>query len=151
MAKTSREFEVGKRIAAGRVKRGLSQGVVSRRAGIDPSYLSRIENQKVQPTVRMALRIAEALRLPLEELLGASPAEQKGQPCPVSISGACLLDLIDTGARSVRGSRPETYTPQQLRLLRRLTALVQRASPKTLRALELLLKEIVDGGAQRRG
>ena len=152
MTKTSKEIDVGRRIAACRVRRGLSQAVVSRRAGIDPSYLSRIENQKVQPTVRTALRIAEAMRVPLGELLEPSPAEQKGQPCPVSIGGSCLLDLIDTGprARGKRHAGAETYSPEQIRLLRRLTALVQQTSPKTLKALEVLLGEIVEGGVRRR-
>jgi transcriptional regulator with XRE-family HTH domain len=58
MRKKSRAREVGKRIATSRFQQGFSQSLVARRAGIDPSYLSRIETRKVHPTVGTAIRLS---------------------------------------------------------------------------------------------
>ena len=145
---TRRSIDVGKRISAGRRQRALSQETVARRARIHASYLSRIENGKVHPTVRTALRIATALRMPLDELLGPSPPDRTGQPCPVSPQGTCLLELNDAGSDADRGASQDGYSPQQLRLFRRLTSLIQRSSPKSLRALEVLLSELVQEAGQ---
>jgi transcriptional regulator with XRE-family HTH domain len=95
MVEKALETDLGRRVAALRVQRGFSQGAVSRRAGIHPSYLSRIETGKVHPTVRTATRIAGAMRISLNDLLGPTPAE-KDHPCPVTVNGQCLVDLMDS-------------------------------------------------------
>lgn len=142
MAKKKRPSDIGKRIAATRAQRGLSQGLVARRAGTDPSYLSRIETGKVHPTVRTALRIAAALRVSLDDLLGPSPADLRGRDCPVSPSGACLMDLIDTRATEGLSAAPDKYTPRQLRMLSRFSHIVRDADRSLTRALEVLLEQI---------
>ena len=95
MAPYREESEVGDRIFSSRQRRGLSQGTVSRLAGIHPSYLSRIETGKVHPTVRTAVRIATALQISLDELLGPSPASSADKPCPISPNGRCFIELIE--------------------------------------------------------
>ena len=143
MPRGQREPEIGKRIVATRLQRGLSQGTVSRRAGVDPSYLSRIETGKVQPTVRTAARIAAALRMPLSNLLKPSPPDRRDQPCPVTAGGRCLLDLIDTGSSDPE-QHLETYTTRQLRLIRQFTSLLRTANPQVLKALEVLVGEMLE-------
>ncbi len=151
MPRTSRvEIPIGKRIAARRNQQGLSQGIVSRRSGLDPSYLSRIENSKVHPTVRTAMRIADALRISLEDLLGPSPPSRRHRPCPVSASGNCLMDLIDSGPGSPARREGENYTLRQIRLLRLFTHVVQKKDPATLKAFETLFNQIMDGASRRR-
>ncbi len=71
---------VGLRMLATRLQRGLSQDAVARRAGLDPSYLCRIEGGKVNPTVRTVVRVAEGLRVSPNELLRPSPADEKAKP-----------------------------------------------------------------------
>ncbi len=139
MARKLQEIEVGKRIAGWRRQKGLSQVVVSQRAGVAASYLSRIEGGKVHPTVRTATRIADALRMSLDDLLGHSPSTKRGHPCLASVSGSCLMDLLDTGKGPRKTNGTERYTPRQLRLLRRFSALLQKSEPKMLNALELLV------------
>jgi transcriptional regulator with XRE-family HTH domain len=134
-------IDLGKRIAATRAQRGLSQGLVARRAGTDPSYLSRIETGKVHPTVRTALRIAAALRISLDDLLGPSPSDFKGRDCPVSPNGHCLMDLIDTNASDVSAD-PDRFTPRQLRLLSRFSRIVGDGDRTLVRALEVLLEQL---------
>ena len=134
---------ISKRIAGARHQRRLSQTTVSKRAGIHPSYLSRIERGKVHPAVRTAMRLAAALRISLNDLLGPSPTTQKDQPCPVSSSGRCLMDLFDTGPDSGRGGGDEVYSAHHLRLLRKFMALLRESDPNLLTALEALVSEIL--------
>jgi transcriptional regulator with XRE-family HTH domain len=142
MARKKSPVDIGKRIAATRAQRGLSQGLVARRAGTDPSYLSRIETGKVHPTVRTALRIAAARRISLDDLHGPSPADAQGRECPVSPSGHCLMDLIDTHAPDGISADPNKYTPRQLRMLSRFSHIVRDADRSLVRSLEVLLEQI---------
>ena len=142
--KLKKEADLGRRIVAIRLQRGLSQQVISRRSGIDPSYLSRVETGKIHPTVRTAQRIATALRMSLAELLARSPPDRKDRPCPVSAGGRCLMDLIDIGSEHGPDASPESYSPRQLRLIRRFTSVVQRRDPKLLAALEVIVGEMLD-------
>lgn len=146
MNKTARKEHLGRRIAARRHQRGLSQTVLAKRVGIDPSYLSRIENGKVHPTIRTGVKIANALRMSLDELVGPSPPDRLNQSCPVSGSGQCLLDLIDTGSSSSQTVMAERYTPRQVRLLRRFAGLLLESRPEIVRAMEILVGEIVSDG-----
>ncbi len=140
MATHREENEVGGRILSSRLRRGLSQGTVSRLAGIHSSYLSRIETGKVHPTVRTAVRIATALQISLDELLGPSPANHSDKPCPISPNGRCFMDLIES--RAGKKDKPGAYTPRQLRILRKLATLVENGSPRLLTALESLSDEM---------
>ena len=145
MPTTLSEPEIGKRIVATRLHRRLSQAAVSRSAGIHPSYLSRIETGRVHPTVRTASRIAAALKVTLDDLLGPTPPERRNQPCPVSPSGKCILDLIDTGTDGPTSPNGK-YTPRQIRLLRRFANLVQTSQPGVLKVFDVLVSEFSDPG-----
>jgi transcriptional regulator with XRE-family HTH domain len=152
MPRTSRvEASVGRRIAARRNQQGLSQGTVSRRSGLDPSYLSRIENGKVHPTVRTAMRIADALRISLEDLLGPSPPSRRDRPCPVSASGNCLMDLIESGPDGPVRKEGERYSLRQVRLLRLFTHVLQEKDPAALKAFETLFHRVLNGTNGKRG
>ena len=142
MAAKAPGVEMGRRIAARRIERGFSQAALSRRTGINSSYLSRIETGKVHPTVRTAVRISEALGLSLEDLVGLSPPERRPQPCPVSASGRCMMDLVDPGIGARRHGEAEAYTPQQIRLLRKFLAVMRRGGPDLLKAMEVLMGEL---------
>ncbi len=147
MARQTEAVGIGRRIAAMRKRRGYSQATVSRRAGIDPSYLSRLETGRIHPTVRTAMRIARALRVPIEDLLGPTPPQRKSLPCPVSQSGQCLMDLIEIGHEEA-GAKPERYTPRQLRLMRRFAALIRSRDPDILKAFETLLTQMRPPGEE---
>ena len=143
--------DVSKRIVAARHRHRVSQSAVAKRAGIHPSYLSRIERGKVHPTVATAMRLATALRVSLNDLLGPSPTTQKDQPCPVSANGRCLMDLFDAGPDSGRTGDGEIYSSQQLRLIRKFLALLRHGSPGLLTALEGLVGEILKESQRKAG
>lgn len=134
-------FQVGHRLRSARLQRGLSQGTVARRAGIAPSYLSRVETESVQPTFRTVLRIQQALKADVVELLGQEP-EQRDGACPVSTSGHCMLDLVRSETDALRAADGEYYTPREIRLLRRLAAWMKAVRPDRLRAMEILLEDL---------
>lgn len=66
---------VGAALAALRERQGLSLDELSRRAGVSKSMLSQIERAQANPTVAVVWRLAQALGVPLAELLqSAEPA-----------------------------------------------------------------------------
>jgi transcriptional regulator with XRE-family HTH domain len=139
--------QLGQRVAASRSQLGLSQTDVAKRAGLAASYLSRIENGKIHPTVPTAQKIAGALRVPLGELLGPTPLQQKDQGCPVSTKGICLIDLIDHRPQVRSVDSVERYSPRQIRVMRRFTKLVREGSPELLNSLDVIISGLI---AQRR-
>ncbi len=150
MPENARNVAVGQRIVAWRLRRGLSQAAVSRRVGLNQSYLSRLEAGKIQPNIRTIQRIAAALRIALPELLGPSPPARTGKPCPVSRGGQCLMDLVDAAGEFGQGKGPERYSPRQLRLIRKFTTLVGEDDRKLLTALEVLVGRMSEGKTEER-
>lgn len=73
-------MNLGKAIHTCRVKRGLSQAELARRADCSVSYLSMLENSKRDPTMSTVQSIATALGVPIEILffLGAEKGELAG-------------------------------------------------------------------------
>jgi transcriptional regulator with XRE-family HTH domain len=52
-----------------RRKYGLTQEELAHRVGMDVSYLSELENGKKEPCLRKMKEIAQALKIPLTQLL----------------------------------------------------------------------------------
>jgi transcriptional regulator with XRE-family HTH domain len=57
--------EIGKRVAALRRERGLTQEQIAERAGIGDAYVAKIEQGKKRPSVEVLEAIAKGLRVPL--------------------------------------------------------------------------------------
>src|SRR5260221_1298907 len=66
---------VGQVIHRLRKARKLSLDELGKAAGVSKSMLSQIESEKANPTVAMVWRIATALRVGLEEILGSAGAK----------------------------------------------------------------------------
>lgn len=64
---------VGDMLATLRQAKGLSLDELSRKAGVSKSMLSQIERAQANPTVAVVWRLANALGVPLGELLGGAP------------------------------------------------------------------------------
>ena len=137
-------FEIGKRLGSVRAQRGLSQGTVSRLAGLAPSYLSKIENGHIQPTFPTLWRILRALHADISEVLSADPAApRRPAGCPVSATGECLGQLIRSEAEVARDRRRVFVSTREVQLLHDLLAWLKGASPEHARALEVLLEQMV--------
>jgi transcriptional regulator with XRE-family HTH domain len=64
---------VGPALAALRERQGLSLDQLSRKAGVSKSMLSQVERQLANPTVAVVWRLAQALGVPLAQLLDGGP------------------------------------------------------------------------------
>lgn len=73
-AASSEPPRVGDTLAALRQAQALSLDALSRKAGVSKSMLSQIERGQANPTVAVVWRLANALGVPLGDLLGAAPA-----------------------------------------------------------------------------
>lgn len=70
-------IKVGARIRQLRRQRGVTQGELVRRSGLQASYLSKVENGVVLPGLVNLDRIARALRVSLAALVTAPPRPQR--------------------------------------------------------------------------
>lgn len=68
------ELNLGKKIQAIRMERGLSVRKVADMASITPSMLSQIENEQVNPSINTLRSIAQVLETPLYNLFKAEQA-----------------------------------------------------------------------------
>ena len=139
----SRQPKIGQRLAAARLRRGQSQAAVARDAGIAPSYLSRIETGKVQPTFRTLSRIARAIGMHFDELAEFDPeGHRRGGRCPISEHGHCLLDLIRSDSKMARERNEDFFTVRQVKLLRRFTHWLHSIPPDRQFAMEVLMEDL---------
>lgn len=76
---------LGERIRAARLKAGLSQPELAKRAGVVNSFISMLETGKrTRVGSDILARIAAALDIPIDALLNATPTEDLSQP-PVNL------------------------------------------------------------------
>ena len=94
---------IGAALAALRETRALSMDALSQRSGVSKSMLSQIERQRANPTVAVVWRLANALGVPLTQLLGSAEAGEgsaiqtvRGLSVPVmrSQDGKCELRVV---------------------------------------------------------
>jgi len=70
-------IKVGARIRQLRRQRGVTQGELVRRSGLQASYLSKVENGVVLPGLVNLDRIARALQVSLADLVTAPPVPKR--------------------------------------------------------------------------
>lgn len=98
----------GERIKALRVDQGLSLRALAREAEMSVGYLSKLEQDESSPTVSMLERLADALRVPLDELVVSRSEEELKPRLPES-----LKEFIDAYAQMY----PEVADPEWQRAL----------------------------------
>ncbi len=137
---------LGKRILELRLKSKRTQLQVSELTGLAVSYLSRLENDRMSPSIRTLTKISDALQVPLTSFFDDKPILEAEDRCPVSLSGLCILDQLFVG----QGRRPETnlesYSPQQLEILRLCNSLLHTGDKETVKMLSLLMKSLAETG-----
>lgn len=133
-------MSVGRKIHQLRSESRLTQRELGDVTGLAVSYLSRVENGRLTPTIPTLTKIAGALAVPLTALFDAKMTLEAKDACPVSLSGRCLLDHPFTG----RGKRPkkgvETYSREQIEALRLCNFLLHTGDKELLRTLLTILK-----------
>ena len=135
-------MSIGTRLLQLRNQKGMSQRQLSQRCGLASSYLSRIENRRLEPRPRTLHRIAAALGVPISELFEERPGGEK-QPCAITASGRCIMELLHSGRGRASRARAEGYTPRQLQLLRMANYVIQSGDGRLLGALDVLLSGLL--------
>jgi transcriptional regulator with XRE-family HTH domain len=143
-------MSIGTRIIQVRNQKNMRQRELSQRSGIASSYLSRIENRRLEPRPKTLRRIAAALEVPLSELFREGPAGQTVSRCAITVSGNCLMDML--ASRRRRAARPgvESFSPRQLQLLRMANYLIQTGNTRLLDTLDVLLASLLVSTGSRR-
>jgi len=133
----------GKRIQWIRMQAKKTQQDLASSSGVAISYLSRLENDRIAPTVRTLGKIASALKVPVSSLFDAGEVLEATDRCPVSLSGSCILDQVFAG----RGQKPkmnvESYSPQQLKAIRLCNFLLHTQDKDLTRTLLTMLESLL--------
>jgi transcriptional regulator with XRE-family HTH domain len=107
--------EVGPRLRALRRKSGITLAALAETTGISMSTLSRLESGQRKATLELLLPLAQAYRVPLDELVGApQTGDPRVHPRPITAHGQLILPLSRNpgGAQAFKhiiaaGERPE--------------------------------------------
>jgi transcriptional regulator with XRE-family HTH domain len=131
-------MSIGPYVQAWRISRGHSVSALALKAAVSESTLESIESEELDPTVSILQGLAAALEIPVSWLY-ADPRHL-----------AFLTDSDDDGAHSVdpviehvlrvAGRDPEMYVL--------LTAILQNADPKLVRAAEASLRSLAKQSKQ---
>jgi transcriptional regulator with XRE-family HTH domain len=105
------------RLRALRLERGMTQAELAERAGVTPTYLSRLEGAGAAPGIDLVARLAAAMGVATTELLPASAAEAD-------------IDVFREQARRLFDALLTTADKDTLALLNPFLALLAEASSK---------------------
>ena len=136
-------MSLGYRICEIRQSRNLTQLEISRKSGLAVTYLSRIENNRIEPSFTTLHKIAEALQVNLVDFFGYDERKRFQGQCPVSLSGRCVADLIYGTGRKGQKFHVEGYSARQIRLMRLSNFLIQFSDKKVQELLELLFLSLL--------
>lgn len=119
------DVALGARLRALRQGKGLSAKETAKRAGLSPSYLSRLENGHLSPTVATLTRVAQALGHSLATIFGsadAGPVVRRDERALIRNRGVDdqlltptrtgKLEVLETIIEPGAGSGPQPYTHQ---------------------------------------
>lgn len=134
---------VGKEIRRNRERTRLTQRGLAERADVAVAYLSRLENDRVTPTLRTLNRVAVALGVRVATLLDQGVPLEPPDRCPVSLSGRCILDEPSRRHQRRRQGGQETYGREELKALRLCNLLLQSGDRQMVRTLITVMNGLV--------
>jgi transcriptional regulator with XRE-family HTH domain len=89
---------VGPRLRRVREQRGMTLTDAAQRTGISKSTLSRLENGKRRPSLELLLPLAQAYRVPLDDLVGAPEVgDPRVRLKPRRVNGRTVIPLTHPG------------------------------------------------------
>jgi transcriptional regulator with XRE-family HTH domain len=133
----------GKQILRLRIQSKTTQQEISELTGLAVSYLSRLENNHVTPSIRTLSKISRALKVPVSAFFDSEPVLEASDRCPVSTSGECILDqMLVARGRKPDGHR-EGYSPHQLEILRQCNFLLHTGDREIVTSLSTMIKSLL--------
>ncbi len=136
-------MSVGKKILSIRLGARRSQREVAVSAGLAVSYLSRLENDRIAPTLRTLSKVADALGVALSALFESPSILEAADRCPVALSGKCILDQLFAGRGPSPKGDKESYSPRQLQALRLCNFLLHTGDKELLQTLMTMLQSLL--------
>jgi len=136
-------MSIGRKIHQLRSETGTTQRELGEATGLAVSYLSRVENGRLTPTIPTLTKIADALSVPLTALFDATPILEAGDVCPVSLSGKCIMDHLFVGRGKKLEKGVEGYSREQLEALRLCNFLLHTSDKKLLHTFLTVLQGLV--------
>lgn len=136
-------MSLGKRICEIRQAKAMTQAAVAEKSGLVVPYLSRIENDHIEPSFTTLQKIADALDINLVDLFGYEEQKKFAEQCPVSLSGRCIMDRIYRSGRKRLKLSAENYSPKQIRLLQLANYLILFGDKRLHELLELLFVSLL--------
>jgi transcriptional regulator with XRE-family HTH domain len=119
---------LAQRITHERLRRGWSRTGLARRAGLDPSYVTRVEQAKFrEPSVEKIRALAAALGLPVDALTDPPPPETPDEDVLLrrlierKLGNRANAELVQSVLEQARGRPPA----DQATILRMLGVLVE--------------------------
>jgi transcriptional regulator with XRE-family HTH domain len=100
----------GQKIQQLRKRQGLSLRALAKQAGVSVAYLSKLERDESSPTVDFLAQIAEALDVPVDELVGPTSAEHEPE----------LPESLEAFIARHKEEYPELDAPEWKHALRRV-------------------------------
>lgn len=143
-------MNLGKSLLRLRQEEHLTQQQVGDRAGLATSYVSRIENGHIEPSMKTLAKIAQALGVSMASIfqMGDSRVGSRSHICPVSSSGGCIGEQL----RSHHGPSPRvkkgTYGKEELRLLRMTEYVATHGSKEVRSTLAVILESLMNLSTQ---
>ncbi|HUY13854.1 MAG TPA: helix-turn-helix transcriptional regulator [Terriglobia bacterium] len=99
-------MQIGKKLRALRLAKGLSQGDIERRCGLLRSYISRVEGGYTSPTLQTLEKFAESMGMEAYQILYPDSGHPHKPPVnshpPISESARKLVKLFDGMSRNDR-------------------------------------------------
>ena len=136
-------MSIGRRIQQLRLESRITQRELGEATGLAVSYLSRVENGRLTPTVPTLTKIADALSVTITALFDATATLEAKDACPVSLSGRCILDHLFVGRRKRLANGVEGYSREQLEALRLCNFLLHTGDKQLVRTLITILKGLL--------
>jgi transcriptional regulator with XRE-family HTH domain len=125
------------------LRAGKTQRETARSAQIAVTYLSRLENEHVSPSVRTLSKIANALDVPVASFFHDIDGSDGSDGCPVSLSGRCILDESYAG-RTIQPNAANSYSGSQLEILKLCNLILHKGNPKTFSAILATMKSLLE-------
>lgn len=140
-------MSLGHKITQLRLKAEMTQRKASELTGLATSYLSRLENGHINPSIGTLSKISKAFGVPLYSFFASESGLEQRDRCPISPSGQCILDLPFCSTTDCRGQSPkkaaECYTSQQLKTLSICNLLLQTDKPKIVKSLLTVIESLL--------
>ena len=137
-------MSIGTRIIQLRNQKGMTQQHLSDLTGLAASYLSRIENRRLEPRPHTLSKIALALGVTVSEIFQERPTPLGTLQCVITSSGNCVMNMLHSSHGKPTKPAEESYNPHQLQLLRMTNYLIQTADKRLLDSLDVLLGALVN-------